>query len=191
VSERTALYRMFGVDDELLYIGISKNFGRRWEQHARKQPWWDEVVRQTVEWRPTRDEAERDETAAIKAEHPKYNILHAVRPEPEPDLGCDLSKRYVGLSAWDPGINGNCGGYDIDGPDVIAPGTYRITFAYDPDAEPFEAVSVTECVLLDGGDIVSTALGGKVRPPAPPPADGEPWMVKVSLRDALGRALAS
>jgi predicted GIY-YIG superfamily endonuclease len=40
-SERTALYHVFGDADLLLYIGISKDFGTRWKQHAKVQPWWD------------------------------------------------------------------------------------------------------------------------------------------------------
>ena len=80
-SERTALYRIFGDEDLLLYIGISDDFGRRWNQHARVQPWWDEMQRQTVEWLGSREEAEDAERVAIKAEKPKYNIIHA---EPRP-----------------------------------------------------------------------------------------------------------
>jgi predicted GIY-YIG superfamily endonuclease len=47
---RTALYRIYAVADDLLYIGISKRFGARWDQHAAAQPWWSAVCRQTVEW---------------------------------------------------------------------------------------------------------------------------------------------
>ena len=73
---RTALYRIFGDANLLLYIGISKNFGTRWKQHTKVQPWWDEHRRMTVEWRDSRPEAEDAETAAIEAEYPKYNIIH-------------------------------------------------------------------------------------------------------------------
>jgi hypothetical protein len=66
---RTALYRV--------YDGISKDFGSRWKTHARNQPWWPEVRHQTVTWYDSRKEAEAAETAAIKAEQPKYNIAHA------------------------------------------------------------------------------------------------------------------
>ena len=78
MTDRTALYRIFGDADLLLYIGISKNFGTRWKQHAKTQPWWDEHRRMTVEWRESRPEAEEAETAAIEAEHPQYNIIHNV-----------------------------------------------------------------------------------------------------------------
>ena len=31
---------MFGEDDLLLYVGVSKDFGRRWKEHAKRQHWW-------------------------------------------------------------------------------------------------------------------------------------------------------
>lgn len=80
VAERTALYRVWGKDDLLLYIGISDDFGRRWKQHAKQQLWWDEMKRLTAdEWFDTRDDAEFAETVAIRTEKPKYNIAKAVR----------------------------------------------------------------------------------------------------------------
>lgn len=78
-KERTALYRIWGDGDQLLYIGISNNFGTRWKTHAKQQPWWDEMRRLSADaWYDDRDEAEAIEAAAIKAERPKYNKLHAV-----------------------------------------------------------------------------------------------------------------
>lgn len=82
IPEPTWLYRVWGEADLLLYIGISKNFGRRWEQHAKKQPWWEEMKRLTAdEWFGSRPEAKAAETAAIKAEHPKYNKKHNRQPQ--------------------------------------------------------------------------------------------------------------
>lgn len=72
----TALYRLFGDGDLLLYIGISDTFGRRWNQHAQSQSWWPEVRRQSVDWYQSRPEAETAEEAAIKAEGPRHNIMH-------------------------------------------------------------------------------------------------------------------
>lgn len=74
MSERTAIYRLFAADDTLLYIGIAKRFGTRWEQHARVQPWWPHVEHQTVRWLPSREDARLAEDVAIKAERPVYNI---------------------------------------------------------------------------------------------------------------------
>jgi predicted GIY-YIG superfamily endonuclease len=78
VSERTALYRLFDAKNTLLYIGISKRFGVRWQQHAKVQPWWPQVDHQTVHWHPDRETAEAAEVAAIKSERPLHNVMHAV-----------------------------------------------------------------------------------------------------------------
>lgn len=72
----TALYRLFGDDEALLYIGIAANFGDRWQRHGRQQPWWPEVRRQTVEWHPDRDSAEDAEAQAIRNERPRYNVIY-------------------------------------------------------------------------------------------------------------------
>jgi predicted GIY-YIG superfamily endonuclease len=77
MSKRTAVYRIFGDASLLLYIGISDNFGRRWQQHARQQPWWDEHRQMTIDWHETRELAKTAETAAIKTEGPKFNVIHA------------------------------------------------------------------------------------------------------------------
>jgi excinuclease UvrABC nuclease subunit len=73
---QTGLYRVFGEADSLLYIGISKHFGVRWQQHAQKQPWWNERRRMTVDFYDDREEALDAEALAIFTEQPKYNVLH-------------------------------------------------------------------------------------------------------------------
>lgn len=99
----TALYRVFGDADLLLYIGISNSYMRRWYQHSLDKDWWTEARRATLEWFPDERTALAAEKAAIKAEHPKYNRAHseayvtarrlaarkalpAPEPEPEPEL---------------------------------------------------------------------------------------------------------
>jgi hypothetical protein len=99
MSDRTALYRIFGDADLLLYIGISDDFGIRWKAEARKFPWWDEHRRMTVEWLDSRPEAEAAETAAIKAEKPKYNKQHN-RPASERRPRRRLSEPGRILNAW-------------------------------------------------------------------------------------------
>jgi predicted GIY-YIG superfamily endonuclease len=87
----TALYRLLGDEDALVYVGIAKAFGKRWQQHAHSQPWWNEVRRQTIDWYPDRDSAKAAEEAAIKAEHPKHNKQH--------NLG-DSPRRPIQRSPW-------------------------------------------------------------------------------------------
>jgi predicted GIY-YIG superfamily endonuclease len=74
--ERTALYRLYDADDQLLYIGIAKDPEARWASHAtttRSSKWWHLVARKTVEWLPSREAADAAETRAIAAENPYYN----------------------------------------------------------------------------------------------------------------------
>ena len=79
MSERTAVYRMYDTDWTLLYVGVAKRLGARWDVHAKQQPWWDQVKHQTVTWYPNRDEAEAVEETAIRDERPVYNIRRAAR----------------------------------------------------------------------------------------------------------------
>lgn len=73
-----ALYRFYGGDGSLLYIGITNNPGRRWAQHGRAKPWWHEVDRIELERYPTRAAVLSAEVAAIQAERPRHNVIHAL-----------------------------------------------------------------------------------------------------------------
>lgn len=75
--QRTALYRLYGADGELLYVGISGWLDKRMGGHGAAQPWWKEVHHATVLWYETRVDADQAETEAIQGEHPKYNIAKA------------------------------------------------------------------------------------------------------------------
>jgi hypothetical protein len=68
----------------LLYVGITRNFGQRWTNHAKQKPWWPDVQRHTAEWFDTRREAEAAEKLAVATEGPKYNIVHKPRPPRAP-----------------------------------------------------------------------------------------------------------
>ena len=72
--DRTALYRLYSAQDELLYVGISGRIDRRMDGHAISQPWWGDVARAEATWHDTREAADTAETAAILAEGPRYNI---------------------------------------------------------------------------------------------------------------------
>lgn len=83
--ERTAVYRIRGEGGELLYIGMTRSLRTRWNGHADNQPWWDELRSMTVDWYPSREEADDAERAAIEAEKPKYNKKYlAPRRERQP-----------------------------------------------------------------------------------------------------------
>ncbi|MFE2850579.1 GIY-YIG nuclease family protein [Streptomyces lavendulae] len=94
-AERAAVYRFFGSDDKLLYVGVTERFGTRWSTHARQQPWWPQVIRQAVTWYGTRTEALAVEAAAIKAELPAHNIAHMPKPPRPPRRGEDLDHTFI------------------------------------------------------------------------------------------------
>lgn len=76
-SERTALYRYFDADDDLLYIGISIDPDGRLRAHRdNREPWVPAIATRTVEWLDSRSLALKAEEGAIKAERPRYNEKH-------------------------------------------------------------------------------------------------------------------
>ncbi len=77
--EQTAVYRFFNAADELLYVGITGDPRARWAQHAAEKAWWPDVVRHTVEWLPSREEALAAKAAAITAEAPLHNVAGTPR----------------------------------------------------------------------------------------------------------------
>lgn len=75
-TESTVLYRYFAESGELLYVGISKTFANRAQQHNQGSSWFHESVTVTLEHFDTRKEALAAEARAIKNEQPVYNIVH-------------------------------------------------------------------------------------------------------------------
>ena len=72
----TALYRLFDVDGELVYVGITNNPAMRWSQHSAYSEWWSRVSSKSVEWHDTRAAAEKAERVAIRCEGPLFNRAH-------------------------------------------------------------------------------------------------------------------
>lgn len=76
------LYRFYDEDGQLLYVGITRQLGVRWDTHARESAWVRQATRATLEHFDSKTEALVAETAAIVEERPQWNRLHneAVRP---------------------------------------------------------------------------------------------------------------
>lgn len=81
--ERTALYRLYGNDQQLLYVGISQDPARRFTDHTSK-PWWPAVTQQEITWYSTHSEARAAEVEAIKSEKPIHNVNDTVAELPSP-----------------------------------------------------------------------------------------------------------
>lgn len=75
------LYRLRGVNGDLLYVGITRDWPTRMKQHQADKPWWCEVAGiELVRVLGTRQQIEAIEKAVIKAERPIYNVVHNERP---------------------------------------------------------------------------------------------------------------
>lgn len=73
-NERHALYRLYSDIGELLYVGLTVDVKTRMKDHRNGKAWWPEVAYRRIEWHPDRLSADAAETAAIRTEHPTYNI---------------------------------------------------------------------------------------------------------------------
>lgn len=85
-QDETALYRLFGSDGQLLYIGVSCDLRSRFAQHSSSQRWWPQVARRKVEWLASRKEALAAERAAIMRERPRFNKKDTFASRYEPVL---------------------------------------------------------------------------------------------------------
>lgn len=71
----TTLYRFYGADDALLYVGVTGTGLPRVRAHASKAHWWQHVARATFDHGRTLD----DERTAIELERPLFNVEHTER----------------------------------------------------------------------------------------------------------------
>lgn len=78
------LYRFYGEDGALLYVGITNSITSRFKWHAAMQPWWSEITSCHVEFLPDRAALQRAEHHAIRFERPKYNVVHSLGVPREP-----------------------------------------------------------------------------------------------------------
>jgi excinuclease UvrABC nuclease subunit len=73
------LYRHFGDDGTLLYVGISLSAIQRLAQHRDHAHWFEQIKRVEMQQFPTREEALAAEREAIAREQPLFNIQFSER----------------------------------------------------------------------------------------------------------------
>ena len=78
MTDKTALYRHMDRDGNLLYVGISLKPFQRLEQHQNNSHWAYDIASVSIEYFPSRRDAEIAERKAISEEAPAHNIVHAV-----------------------------------------------------------------------------------------------------------------
>lgn len=67
------LYRCYGLDGTLMYIGKTCNLQRRITQHRSETPWWFAVETMLIQRYRNRNVLHQDELRAINAEQPFFN----------------------------------------------------------------------------------------------------------------------
>lgn len=77
--KKSAVYRLFDADSNLLYVGMALHPENRIVRHRRK-PWGKKITHFTVEWHEGRHVALAAENHAIATENPAHNIY---RPKTE------------------------------------------------------------------------------------------------------------
>lgn len=68
------LYRAFGEDGELLYIGITQGVAKRMRGHRKSSGWWPQCHYVELEVHPDRKAARDAERRAIRMELPRFNV---------------------------------------------------------------------------------------------------------------------
>jgi predicted GIY-YIG superfamily endonuclease len=74
-NKATYVYRMYGTNDSLLYVGLSVNLSNRISNHVHEKEWADEVMYMKAELFPCRDSAKWAERQLVQRNAPKYNVL--------------------------------------------------------------------------------------------------------------------
>jgi prevent-host-death family protein len=80
----TAVYRLFGAEGTLLYVGVSNEPPVRYTAHSYDKPWWGDVASKTEEWYPNRAAALKVESEAILKESPRFNRAGSPNYPPKP-----------------------------------------------------------------------------------------------------------
>lgn len=78
--DTVAVYRLYDLDHDLIYVGSSSNPKTRFVQHAQHHAWWEDVASWVVEWFPDRDAAREEEAHLIRTGSPLYNVHTSLRP---------------------------------------------------------------------------------------------------------------
>lgn len=89
----TDVYRLYGADGRLLYVGVAANGYGRVRTHSRQKRWWPEVTRVCIIQYADRPIAEAMEARAIRDENPFYNVTRG--------YFCELPHRPDGYEPLD------------------------------------------------------------------------------------------
>lgn len=72
-GSETYVYRLYDLNNNLLYIGITYDIKMRFYHHSKDKYWWPDVSKKYIRKYPNRQEAVRIEKQAIEKYNPLYN----------------------------------------------------------------------------------------------------------------------
>lgn len=81
------LYRLFDIEGDLLYVGVTAHPRNRMKAHRRRE-WGGRIdtARTRLCVFPTIDDAYRAEREVIRTERPRFNVVHNRPAEPRPPV---------------------------------------------------------------------------------------------------------
>ena len=92
---REVLYRFWDADDLLLYVGISKDFDKRFTQHQKGSSWYEFHAQYKIEEIPMESTAFDFEKFVIQSEKPLFNIQHYIFTHDEKSAHIRKQKEYL------------------------------------------------------------------------------------------------
>jgi hypothetical protein len=94
-----SLYRHYGDNDDLLYVGISGDAVDRQKDHLKSAEWRADIRKITIEPCETYKQAEQAERRAIRSENPRYNkVRYHVNNNKRSRAGNQAMAEYMGIS---------------------------------------------------------------------------------------------
>jgi predicted GIY-YIG superfamily endonuclease len=92
------LYRIYDAEGGLLYVGVTNQCVKRFDQHGQERTWWRDVASITVEHVPDRGAVAAAELKAIQEENPRHNIAGKPADEDE-DIWIDCDRMVEALTS--------------------------------------------------------------------------------------------
>lgn len=77
VVDHQVVYRAYGRDGVLLYVGVTLDPAGRFMTHQREKGWWRDVEMLRLEHHLSRAGALTAEKSAIQDEDPRHNVVHS------------------------------------------------------------------------------------------------------------------
>lgn len=90
-----SLYRFFNASGDLLYIGRTMDARSRWRSHEKTKLWFNEVTSATREIFADAASLAAAESRAIRAEAPRYNVVHNGKRRPTSGIGDELGALHT------------------------------------------------------------------------------------------------